>query len=45
MMVVLSVVLLDNEECDEHLNGFVICRDNCAGYLVYLLNYTSCPVA
>ena len=39
MMMVLSNGLLDNEECDEHLNDFVIYREDCAGYLVYLLNY------
>ena len=43
MIVVLSNGLLDNEERDERLNGFVIYRENCAGYLVYLLNYPSCP--
>lgn len=34
-MVVLSNGLLDNEECDENLNGFVVYRENCAGYLLY----------
>jgi hypothetical protein len=44
-MVVLDNELLDNEECDEHFIGFVIYGENCTGYLVYLLNYPSCPGA
>jgi hypothetical protein len=34
VVVVLINGLLDNEERDEHLNCFVIYRENCAGYLV-----------